>query len=152
MPHQVAAFKDAGVLIFAESSALHLYALIRRPEQRAAVILRRKALPDLISQQLSARPGPPISVIDAIKAEYWPPVRQDNLSVSELDFDRLRSGLIGAGLLLPSARWSPPSPEQTSASLNALVDPGETLLTARERKRFLKRLRAERRARRAAAT
>lgn len=152
LTHQVATFKDAGLLVFAESSALHLYALIRRPEQRAAVILRRKELPNLISQQLSARPGPAIAVIDAIKAEYWPPVRQDNLSVSALDFDRLRTGLIGAGLLRPTAPWTAPSPEVTQASLNAILDPGETLLTVVERRQFLKRLRAERRARRAAAT
>lgn len=141
--HQVSTLKDAERLIFAESSALHLYALIRRPEQRAVVIQRRKSLPDLILQQLAARPGPPVEAIDVILNEFWPPIRQDNLSVSELDFGGLRDRLVQAKMLEASDPWTAPSADQLAASLNAAVGPGEALLSRKERKKFLQDLRSK---------
>jgi len=144
--HQVETFQNAERLIFAESSALHLYALVRRREQLAAVIQRRSELPELISRQLYARHGIPVERINAITAEYWPPIRQDNLSVGVLDFDSLRDGLMAAGLLSEKVEWSGPTKQDETQSLGSMLNPGEALMTAADREVFLAELRNAREA------
>lgn len=138
---QVSTYQSAERLIFSEGSALHLFALVRRPEQRVALIQRRSLLPGLISKQMNNRPGLPVVQIDAIREVFWPPLRSDHLSVSLLDFDRLGAALRENGFIGTIATWQKPSPEQESSSLMAGREVHERMLNLTERKTFLKELR-----------
>lgn len=141
---QITTFQSAEKLIFAEGSALHLFAMIRRREQRVAVINRRLALPPLITTQLSDRAGPAIRQIDVIDRIMWPPRPSDHLAVSTLDFARLRAELLAAELIDPTLPWTVPPDDAVEASLQAGVAPGERMLTRKEHKKFKQARRAKR--------
>ncbi|MFK7868272.1 MAG: glycosyltransferase 61 family protein [Roseobacter sp.] len=141
---QITTFQSAEKLIFAEGSALHLFGMIRRPEQRVAVINRRLAPPPLITTQLSDRKGPAIRQIDVIDRIMWPPRRSDHLAVSTLDFARLRAELLAAELIDPTLQWTVPPSDAVEASLQAGVAPGQRMLTRKEHKKFKQALRAKR--------
>jgi hypothetical protein len=142
LPEQVAAYRAASHLVFSESSALHVYGLVRRPGQRVAVVQRRHDLPPLIENQLRARTGEAIACVDAIDAEWWPRIRADNSAIVTLDFARLREALIAAGLLRPGAPWRLPTAEETAGSLAWGLAEGETLLSQEERETWLAEQRA----------
>lgn len=145
LDHQVETFRRAERLVFAEGSALHLYALVRRPGQVAGVIKRRPELPPLIETQLADRTGEPVAVIDAISKIMWPPRRGDYLSVALLDFDALRVQLVAAGLLSPRAGWSVPTRRERLDSLKAGIGADEKMLTPEEHADFLRRMRRAKR-------
>lgn len=144
LPHQIATFQTAGKLIFAEGSGLHLFALLRRPGQLSAVIHRREALPDVMLRQMADRPGQPTHAINAVQQIWWPPQRGDHLGLSVLDFDRLRSGLVDAGLINGTA-WQAPSADQVAMSLQAGLAPDERLMNTDQRADWLKQQREARR-------
>ncbi|MFN3722546.1 MAG: glycosyltransferase 61 family protein [Paracoccaceae bacterium] len=144
LTHQVQTFQAAGKLIFAEGSALHLFALIRRPGQISAVIHRRAALPDVMLTQMADRAGAPTVAINAVAAQWWPPQRGAHLGVSVLDFAALREHLAGLGLI-SGADWHTPSAAQLEASLAAGLAPGERLMDMGQRADWLKTQREARR-------
>ena len=144
LAEQVALYQSAGRLIFAEGSALHLFSMLRRPEQKVAVILRRDSLPQLIRTQMQSRPGTPVAELHALRRVFWPPRRSDHLSVSLLDFKALRKGLVAADLLAPDAPWEPPSFEAEAISLEAGLEPGEAMLDLKGRREWLRALRKAR--------
>ena len=78
---QVTVMQDAEALLFAESSALHLYGLVARKGQRAGVIQRRSTMPTLIIGQFRDVPID-LCVIDAIEDILWPPLRAVNRSIA----------------------------------------------------------------------
>ena len=135
--HQVATFQSAGRLIFAEGSALHLFALVRRPGQVSAVIHRRPDLPEAMLAQMADRAGEPTVAVNAVGPQLWPPQRGEHLGLSVLDFDALGEGLAALGLISRQG-WSAPSAEAVEASLRAGLAPGEALMTAPERATWLK--------------
>ncbi|HEY9037489.1 MAG TPA: glycosyltransferase 61 family protein [Roseovarius sp.] len=139
---QLSLFQRAERLIFAEGSALHLYAMVRRADQRVVVIQRRDTLPKLIKTQLAARPGRQIKAIHVLKELYWPPRRSDHLSVALLDFDRLREELVAANMIRADARWVAPTYSQERDSLNAGLEPGQKMLDHRGRRVFLSAIRS----------
>jgi hypothetical protein len=142
---QIAVYRAASYLVFSESSALHLFGLVRRPNQRVAIIQRRHALPLLIENQLRARTGEEIAAIDAIDAVWWRPVWADNSAIVTLDFARLRDALREAGLLPPGTAWRLPTAEETARSLRWGLVEGEALMTDEERAVWVTKNRAERR-------
>lgn len=137
LSEQVTVMQDAETLLFAESSALHLYGLVQRSGQSAGVIQRRRSLPALIERQLEDGPVV-VHAIDAISSVYWPAKRRDNLSLATLEFNRLRDLLSAARLLSPTARWRAPYAPETAASLHAGLAPGERLLSEQERQTWLR--------------
>jgi hypothetical protein len=142
LSEQVAAYREASHLVFSESSALHVYGLVGRAGQRAAVIQRRHDLPPLIENQLRARTGEGIACIDAIDAEWWPRIRADNSAIVTLNFARLREALIAAGLLPQSTPWRLPTAEEAARSLAWGLEDGEALLSPDERETWLAEQRA----------
>ena len=132
LTHQVAKIQAAGSLVFAEGSALHLFGLIRQPDQLAAVINRRNSPPEVMMAQMTDRIGVPPVSINAVKELFMPPRRGEHLTVSVLDFEKLRSDLINAKMLSPAAFWDEPSKEQLEASLNAYLQEGEKMMTEQE--------------------
>lgn len=139
---QVAAFQRAGKLIFAEGSALHLFALLRRPGQISAVIHRREALPEVMVTQMADRPGQPTLAINAVREVWWPPQRGDHLGLSVLDFADLGQALRDAGLI-DGRGWTPPTADEVARSLQAGLLPGEDVMTATQRAAWLKAKRAK---------
>ncbi|MFO8127358.1 glycosyltransferase 61 family protein [Yoonia sp.] len=134
---QVALMQDAEVLLFAESSALHLYGLVQRAHQRVGLIQRRRDLPPLIVNQLQGGPAE-IRAIDAISEIYWPPRRQDNVSIAKLDFDRLRHRLIEERFLSKASRWRTPGTAEVTMSLNEGLMPGTQLIAEEMRLQWLR--------------
>ncbi|CUI76611.1 glycosyltransferase family 61 protein [Cognatishimia activa] len=147
---QIALFQNAGKLIFAEGSALHLYAMVRRENQQAAVIQRRAHLPRMMLLQMNDRRGLPVEPIETLKSIYWPPKRSDHFSVAFLDFEALRARLIEYDLISPNAFWDLPDQDMEQVSLNAGLAPGEEMLDESGRRKWLRKFRRERRAKRAA--
>ncbi len=145
LAEQISFMRTTEKLIFAEGSALHLFAMVRRPEQSAAVILRRERLPQLIAKQLQSRSGPPVKCIQALKNIFWPPVRSDHLSVSLLDFEYLKTELVYSGFIASNARWPSPTDEQELASLNAGLSGNDRMLNRADRAKFLADLRRAKR-------
>lgn len=140
IPDQVRQYQRASKLIFAEGSALHLFSLVRRPEQLSAVIQRRDALPDVMAVQSADRKGPPTQTIDVVRDLWWPPHRGSHLSRATLDFDRLGADLQRLGLISGRGWRAVDLAEQMAC----LQSDGQALMTGAERQTWL----AERRARR----
>lgn len=67
---QLATYAAADRLIFADGSAGHLWSLVARPGQRAAVILRRP-LHHLYARWFQRFHGPSVSFIDCGIADFW---------------------------------------------------------------------------------
>ncbi len=133
---QVRTFQQAGKLIFAEGTALHLFSLLRQPDQISAVIHRRETLPKVMLTQMADRAGPPTLAINTVKEIWWAPLRGDHLSRSVLDFQALGSALTEAGLIRGS-NWTAPSDEAVAASLRAGLKDGEDVMTTEERAKWL---------------
>lgn len=134
---QVAAYRRAGRLIFAEGSALHLFALLRRPGQISAVIQRRPSLPAVMRAQMADRPGQPTQAVAAVRALWWRAARGAHLGLSELDFEALRDQL-RAGGLIRGVGWHAPDPGAVQASLREGLAPDEALMTAKQRRDWLR--------------
>ncbi len=145
LAHQIATFQSAGRLVFAEGSALHLFALVRRPGQLSAVILRRPELPEVMHRQMADRAGTPTLPLTAIREIWWPPLRGEHLSLSVLDVPALGTQLAQAGLIEGGDRWADPPRAQIEASLCAGLKPGEALVSDAERPAWLRALRQARR-------
>lgn len=143
LAEQIAAYRQAGRLIFAEGSALHLYALLRRPGQISAVIQRRPVLPAVMQTQMTDREGPPPQAISAVQALWWRAARGDHLGLSELDFTRLHEGLRAAGLIRGTG-WQAPDAAAVQASLHEGLAPGQTLMTPEQRRDWLRGWRQQR--------
>ncbi|WP_322894358.1 MULTISPECIES: glycosyltransferase family 61 protein [unclassified Yoonia] len=144
LAHQIATFQAAEKLIFAEGSAVHLFALIRQPGQLSAVIHRRAVLPDVMLAQMADRPGSPTIAINAISALWWPPRRGGHLGLSVLDFTALRDGLTRLGLI-SGMGWHGPTQAQLDRSLTAGLSPDEELMDTGQRNKWLKQRRDARR-------
>jgi hypothetical protein len=140
---QLALFQDAEILLFAESSALHLYGLVAREGQRAAVIQRRRELPSLMEGQFH-KSRVKLNKIDAISSVFWPPRRQDNSSIATLDFDRLRERLIELGFLSSDSKWRAPHNAEVFASLRAGLSPTTQLIPDEKRRDWLREQRRKR--------
>lgn len=142
---QIKLFQTARKLIFAEGSALHLFAMVKRTDQQAVVIQRREHLPRMMALQMNDRGGLPVAPVCALKSVYWPQKRSDHLSVSVLDFKKLKSELVRHDMISHNADWPDPSAEAEQFSLSAGLSDGERMLDRAGRRKWLKDFRQNRR-------
>ena len=138
---QIDAYRKAEAVVFSEGSALHLFAFVKRPEQRVAVIQRRQGLYPLIPSNLTAFDATPVSVIDAVKTVWWREQRTSAAGIGELDFDAVRTGLVDGGLIGPDARWATPDADALKQSLSDGVPKGGRILNAEEHAAYRRGLR-----------
>lgn len=100
MREQLAIYNGAEDIIFSDGSALHLYALVARPDQRAFVVWRRKA-GGFFSAQVESFGGTPLSGAGSVK-ELWVPAAVPTATANAravLDFDHLFSELNSLGFI-----------------------------------------------------
>jgi capsular polysaccharide biosynthesis protein len=120
MREQIAAYVAADTIIFAEGSALHLYAMVARPEQKVAILCRRIPMKTKFEQQLRAYGLQDVHSIDAVQAVLAPTSpakmgrqvlvhRQEVASI--LDWNALGEALDALGFL-PKQQWRIPAADK----------------------------------------
>ena len=98
---QIARYKAAREIVALDGSALHLLAMVARPDQKVAMIRRRSSsVSEGIETHLASFSGTPPLVIDAIKQNWLRSDRKrvDRFSLAELDFPALGKALGRAGM------------------------------------------------------
>jgi capsular polysaccharide biosynthesis protein len=113
---QIARYKAAKRIIGFDGSALHLLAMVARPDQRIAIILRRKpGKSSALRRQISAFTGRPATVIHALKSEGNADSIGKKLSIHELNMPAIGKGLRKNGFLPKDAPWGDLSNLETDA-------------------------------------
>lgn len=93
---QIARYKAAKKVVAADGSALHLYAMVGRPDQSVAMILRRQSTSNnLLASNVTHFCGAEPKVISALRTEW---VRKNQKKSSRLSFGELDHSVIGAAL------------------------------------------------------
>lgn len=120
MRDQIAAYVAADTIVFAEGSALHLYAMVARPEQKVAILCRRIPVKTKFEQQLRAYGLQDVHSIDAVQAVLVPtslaktgrqvPVHRQEVA-SILDWNALGEALEALGFL-PKQQWRVPAADK----------------------------------------
>ncbi|EBA17041.1 hypothetical protein RSK20926_08727 [Roseobacter sp. SK209-2-6] len=96
MRDQIARYKAARHVIAADGSALHLFALVGRPDQKVAIIMRRESgASNLLADNVAGFCRRDPLVIDALRAEWVPQEKQRS---SRLSFGELNHSIIGKEL------------------------------------------------------
>ncbi|MFW8633929.1 glycosyltransferase 61 family protein [Cribrihabitans pelagius] len=153
---QLARYKAARQVVAADGSALHLYAMVGRPDQKVAMVLRRQAgannlLADHVAHFCRCDP----LVIDALRTEWVPAHKQKSsrLSFGELNLAAIGTALAGQDFIARGAAW----PELSDADRQRILDAkglgGNSAFTEapEARRQRIRALRHARRARRAEA-
>ncbi|MDP7150972.1 MAG: FkbM family methyltransferase [Paracoccaceae bacterium] len=106
---QISRYKAASHIIAAEGSAVHLFAMVARPDQKLAVIARRNSgATDQIERHVHSFSGTPPVPINALK-RTWMPVgkTRKRMGLGEINMSSVRSQLIRAGFIDATARtWT----------------------------------------------
>lgn len=110
MSDQIARYKAAKKIVALDGSALHLVAMLCKPDQEVAVIRRRNSdASDTIVRHLASFMGRPPAVIDVIRQDWVRSDRRraDRFSIGELDFAALAQrlgdlGFVPRGAAMPS--------------------------------------------------
>lgn len=105
---QVIAYNAADRLIFAEGSALHLYALVAKPTQKVFMIWRRR-INDFFGWQIGTFGGPAVQGTPCL-SELWIPQIDGGGTVrgrALLDFAQLKAQLVDADFI-DGAAWKSP--------------------------------------------
>lgn len=128
---QLALYKAATHVVGLDSSAFHLFGFVARPEQKAAIILRRNAKAFThIAAQVGAVLGKSLVVCNALVADWMPETQTfaNHLSWGEIDHALLARRLAEQGFIRESETWRTPSDaeflaatEKASATSNALL-------------------------------
>ncbi|MCE8539038.1 glycosyltransferase family 61 protein [Ruegeria pomeroyi] len=152
---QLARYKAATHVIAADGSALHLYAMVGRPDQKVAMILRRKAgATNLLAKNVAhfCRCNP--MVIDALYTEWvrGEGGKSNRLSFGELDHAVIGRGLAMGGFVRPDVDWPRATDEERAQMFRdkGLDQAGDFVESEEYQKRRRRIMRQERRARRAA--
>ncbi|TXN07169.1 glycosyltransferase family 61 protein [Methylobacterium sp. WL103] len=114
---QIGLYRQAETLIFAEGSALHLFALFVRPDQRVTIV-RRRPMSVVFDWQLMSFGCVPAYSPPCIR-RLWSPERDKNSlwrARAELDFCALRGQLSEAGFV-SAAEWRGPTTDEVTADL-----------------------------------
>lgn len=114
---QMDIYSAAKDLVFTDGSALHLFALLARPDQRVFIIWRRKKSLTFLRQIQSF--GGALAVGDPCIRRMWTPGVGYGAGVrtqAELDFDDLRRQLTAGGFVV-GTDWEAPSDEDAAADL-----------------------------------
>lgn len=105
---QIARYKAAKQIIAADGSAVHLYAMVGRPDQAVAMILRRQSRSkNLLAENVRHFCGTEPTIISALRTEW---VRKSQKKSSRLSFGELNHEVIGAalasdGFISEQAKW-----------------------------------------------
>lgn len=117
---QIARYKAAEVVLSCEGSALHLFGMTARPNQKVGVVLRRRSkATNLISRHLTSFTGVAPVALEAIKRN-WAPAKgsRQHKWVGELDMPLLQ-GLLEQEGFIPSSdtRWVSRTDKEIRAEL-----------------------------------
>lgn len=152
---QLARYKAAKHVVAADGSALHLFAMVGRADQKVAMILRRKAgANNLLARNVAHFTGTDPIIVDALHTEW---VRSNKGKSNRQSFGELNHKVIGralaaGGFIDPDAEWEPLTDKQRKQLFldKGLGDTGEFVESPEYAQRRIRRMRQERRARRAA--
>lgn len=117
---QIARYKAAEMILSCEGSALHLFGMTARPDQKVGIVLRRKSkATNLIVRHLKGFTGIAPTTLDAV-LRNWAPSKaaRQHKWVGELDMPQLQSQLVNEGFIASDgARWASLSQEDIRAEL-----------------------------------
>jgi Glycosyltransferase 61 len=105
---QIARYKAARQVIAADGSALHLFAMVGRPDQEVAMILRRRSgANNLLAKHVESFCARAPLVIGGLRAEWVPSSKQKSsrLSFGELNHQVIGENLARSGFISETARW-----------------------------------------------
>ena len=107
MAEQVARYKAATHVIAAEGSALHLFAMVARPDQKVAVVLRRQSsASNYIEQHLASFGGSEPLPVQALRRIWMPEgTKAKRMGLGELDFPAVEKLLAEGGFVSGTAGW-----------------------------------------------
>ncbi|WP_212522934.1 glycosyltransferase 61 family protein [Actibacterium sp. MT2.3-13A] len=115
MRTQIARYKAAKQVVAADGSALHLFAMVGRPEQQVGVVLRRSSnVADNLITHLTHFCGRAPVVIDALRREWVPEGKQrsSRLSFGELALPKVGRILARHSFIENRGRWQPLTDEE----------------------------------------
>lgn len=126
---QLRAYNDATELVFAEGSALHLYALVARPDQRVFII-RRRSMNMVFDWQIASFGGQ-VTYSPPLVKSLWVPENDDSTRLHAqalLDFTAL-GNLLLAERFISGPLWSEPPAAEIAYDIEARREVfGERLL------------------------
>ena len=117
---QIAIYKAADQIIAAEGSALHLLAMVAKPHQQVAIVVRRPSnATDQLARHLNSFAGiTPLALVQLTRS--WKPVgpAKSRLWMGELNMPALQKDLADAGFIKPSkVKWKSLDRDDVSARL-----------------------------------
>ncbi|WP_328593257.1 glycosyltransferase family 61 protein [Tritonibacter aquimaris] len=132
---QIARYKAARQIIAADGSAVHLFAMVGRADQKLAMIQRREsgASAQLVQNVRAFCQNDPL-VINALRSEWLPVAQQrsSRLSFGELDLERIGTALAQHGFIEADTRWSSFNGQRRKQMLlNKGIRAGENFVEAR---------------------
>ncbi len=119
---QVSAYQAAEQLVFADGSALHLYALVTRLDQRVFVIWRRGKY-SIYNWQIGTFGGPPV-IGESCVDELWAPenaITHATFGRAVLNFSALAEQLHAAGFIV-SRSWTGPDDAEVARRLAGIAE------------------------------
>ncbi len=105
---QIARYKAARKLVFADGSAGHLYAYVGRADQDVAYILRRSFWTEGPIDHITGFTGKAPLVVDTVAREWVPAFRNKayrGMAYAEHDMPALQARLIEGGFIAPGPVW-----------------------------------------------
>lgn len=122
---QLAAYSSAGTLLFAEGSALHLFALVARAEQRVGILYRRPSKVRALGLQVAAFGGGTVAAFDCVRGyvTLTTPGRRNiarQIGQSIFDFAELERGLRTAGFI-NGTPWALPGEAEVRAAVDRQI-------------------------------
>lgn len=120
---QIARYKAAKHIIAAEGSAIHMAALVMGPQQKLAIVVRRRSsATHYIETHLEAFAGIAALSVDAL-VRSWMPHGESKArhAIGEIDFPSLQEALLKGGFIAPS---TPPWENFPEARVQELLGAG----------------------------
>ncbi|MCT4553058.1 MAG: glycosyltransferase family 61 protein [Pelagimonas sp.] len=111
LPTQIARYKAARQVIASEGSAIHLFAMVARPEQQLAIMVRRlSAATGFIQKHVEGFTGRAPLLVNEI-TDSWQPdgLETGRHAMGLLDFAAAQQALVSAGFIAPGPVWAQPS-------------------------------------------
>lgn len=148
---QIRRYAEAETIVTTDGSHGHIIAFARQSGQRIVMIARRRSRPDHLLNHLESfgqgLHGSSFTYLDALREEWWRPIRADNMSLGELDFEALRLKLLACRAIdgTEGQPWTVPNTDDLHRSKERGLAPGERLLPSRDRPAFMADIRNRRR-------
>ncbi|WP_375691384.1 DUF563 domain-containing protein [Pseudooceanicola sp. LIPI14-2-Ac024] len=119
MAEQIARYKAARQVIGAEGSALHLFAMVARPDQQVAVVLRRRSsASNFIEQHIESFAGRAPRAAECLRRTWMPEGESaKRLGLGELDFPALERDLAAGGFVGGTAGWQDMTDDEVATLL-----------------------------------